>query len=138
MVSRKPARAKATPPGADEVDAYMRKLDHPLKPALEAVRRIILGADPRVREGFKWNAPSFRVDEYFATAGLRPQGYLQVVFHRGAKAKDNSAEVRIDDPLGLLEWHAKDRCSAKFRDLKEVQARADALRDVVIRWIRRM
>ncbi len=53
--------------GANEVDAFMQKLDHLLKAEIEAARAIILGANPEISEGIKWNSPSFRVKEYFAT-----------------------------------------------------------------------
>ena len=45
----------------------MLQLEHPHKPAIELLRRLVLGVDPSVREGIKWNAPSFRTGEYFAT-----------------------------------------------------------------------
>ena len=59
--------------GANEVDAFVQKLDHSLKAEIEAVRAIILGANPEISEGIKWNSPSFRVKEYFATIQKRWQ-----------------------------------------------------------------
>jgi len=56
---------------AEDVSELMRQLEHPLKPEIEAVRRIILGADAQIREGIKWNAPSFYINEYFATVNVR-------------------------------------------------------------------
>jgi len=56
--------------GSKAVDEFMHKLDHPLKPVLEAVRKTNLGAHPEIGEGIKWNAPSFYFKDYFATAGL--------------------------------------------------------------------
>ncbi|MGH7150286.1 MAG: DUF1801 domain-containing protein [Planctomycetota bacterium] len=138
MVVKKRVRAEASRSPMGGVDEFLRKLEHPLKPALEAVRRIILAADAGIREGIKWNSPSFHYKEYFATAGLSPKNFVLVVFHRGAKVKDNAGEMRIDDPAGLLEWHAKDRCSARFRDLEDVDSKESALRDIVRRWIRQM
>ena len=93
----------------NEVDDFMLALDHPLKAELEAVRRVILGTDKAIAEGIKWNAPSFRVGEYFATANIRGKDAIQIVFHLGAKVKDGSTGgVDIDDRKGLLEWHAKE------------------------------
>lgn len=48
--AKKPARGR---PGANDVDDFMRKLDHPLKAGLEAVRSIILGVNPEISEGIK-------------------------------------------------------------------------------------
>ena len=142
MAAKKPARGKASASmtGSEDVDAFLLKLKHPLKPELEAVRKIILGADPRIREGIKWNAPSFRFEEYFATAGLRPNAnFVHVIFHKGAKVKDNSTVgMRISDPSGMLEWLAEERCAAKFHDLEDVRAKEPALRNIVKQWIRQM
>ncbi|MFO0985423.1 MAG: DUF1801 domain-containing protein [Planctomycetota bacterium] len=141
MVAKKPGKPEIAndPAGADAVDAFLRQFDHPLKPEIEAVRRIILGASPGIGEGIKWNAPSFHFKEYFATVGVRAQDCVHVVFHRGAKVKDNATRgMQIDDPEGLLEWHANERCSARFHDMKEVESKAAALKDLVRQWIRQM
>jgi hypothetical protein len=53
------------------VDEFMRTLDHPFKKAIEAIRSSMLAADRAIAEGIKWNAPSFRTSEYFATTNLR-------------------------------------------------------------------
>lgn len=41
------------------VDAFMKKLEHPLKAEMAAVRAIILKANRQVTEGVEWGAPSF-------------------------------------------------------------------------------
>ena len=124
----------------DEVDEFMRRVDHPLKAALEMVRSIIRGASPEIAEGIKWNAPSFYLREYFATANINTRAKtgdcVQVIFHRGAKVKDNSTlGPAIGDPGGLLEWLAKERCMTRFHDVKEVKAKQAALQDIVRQWI---
>ena len=75
------------PEVAQEVEAFLEKLDHPRKPEIEALRRIILGAHASVHEGIKWNAPSFRTTEYFATFHLRAKDGVALIFHRGAKKR---------------------------------------------------
>ncbi len=119
------------------VITFLRELDHPLKKEIEAVRRIILGVSPEIREGIKWNSPSFRTTEYFATLNLR-QGRVWLILHMGAKVKDNTKGVQIADPAGLLEWLAKDRCVVKFSDAKDIQAKRAALEGIVREWIRQM
>ena len=141
MVPRRPAKGKVAkgPAGAPEVDEFLRKLAHQLKPELQAVRRIILSADPGIREGIKWNAPSFHFKDYFATAGLHSRDFVRLILHTGAKAKPSATKgVAIDDPAGLLEWLAKDRCTAKFHDMKDVRAKEAALRSIVRQWITQM
>ena len=123
----------------NDVDDYMAQLEHPLKPEIERLRRIILGADRGITELIKWNAPSFYFKDDFATFRLQPKGTLQIVFHKGAKAKDNSTEgVPIDDPMGLLKWVAKDRCVAAFSDMEDINSKERALADIVRQWIDQM
>ena len=127
--------AKRSAPAAEDVEAFVASLDHPCKREILALRQIILGADPRIAEGIKWNAPSFRTSEYFATFHLRAKGGVQVILHLGAKKRDGSTSVAIDDPGSLLEWLASDRASVKFRDLADVSARRAAFEGIVRQWI---
>lgn len=143
MAPRK--RVAKSDPGGSQTDAavvaFLRELDHPLKSAVEAVRQIILGVSPEIREGIKWNAPSFRTTEFFATLNLRARDgkdRVWLILHRGAKAKDNSKDLQIADPAGLLEWLAKDRCLVTFADGKDVKEKKAALESVVREWIRQM
>jgi Domain of unknown function (DU1801) len=129
------AKAKKAVPAT--VDEFMAALAHPLKPEIEAVRKIILGAGKGIGEGIKWNAPSFHTGEHFATFNLRATDSIQLIFHLGAKVKDNSTGgLQITDPEGLLKWLAKERCIATLRDMKDVKARGAALADIVRQWIR--
>jgi hypothetical protein len=78
------------------------------------VRSTIMGVSPEIAEGIKWNAPSFRTTEYFATANIdarhQPGDCVLIIFHLGAKVKDNSTSgLAIRDPDGLLNWLARDR-----------------------------
>ena len=127
------------------VIAFMRDLDHPLKPELEALRQLILGASPAIREGIKWNSPSFRTTDWFATINVcgggrppRPDDppSLRLILHTGAKGKAGATqESKIADPAGLLKWLAKDRCLVTFGDGEELQAKRAALRTIVREWI---
>lgn len=118
------------------VVAFMDGLEHPMKAEIDAVRRIILGASPQIAEGIKWNAPSFRTTEYFATFHLRAKTGVQVVFHTGAKVKASASKgVRVEDPAGMLDWRAKDRALVTFADAAEVRAKGAAFKALVRAWI---
>jgi hypothetical protein len=124
------------------VVAFLRELDHPKKNDIEAVRRIILGVSPKIREGIKWNSPSFRTtdSDYFATLNLRGKGgdeRVWLVLHTGAKVKKTKA-MKIADPTGLLRWLGKDRCLVVFVDSKDIQAKKLALQSVIREWIRQL
>lgn len=80
----------------ENVDAYMKKLKHPLKPVAEHLRKVILATDKSIGEGIYWNAPCF-----FFTGKMKPfdpktykryivgfnffkQDMLRLIFLRGA------------------------------------------------------
>lgn len=124
----------ATKGQASDVAEFMRTFEHPLKAEIEAVRRLILDADPAIKEGIKWKAPSFCVQEYFATTHIRNTQAVQVILHLGAKVRQ-IPKVTIDDPNGLLEWLAKDRATVKFSDMQMVKASGEAFQNIVRQWI---
>ncbi|WP_437499016.1 DUF1801 domain-containing protein [Sorangium sp. So ce1099] len=137
------APAAASDPGdaqeSPAVVAYLRELDHPLKEAVVALRQIILGVSPAIREEIKWNAPSFRTTEHFATFNLRAKDRVRLILHLGAKVKDTAAKgLEIADPAGLLEWLARDRCLVTFSDGEDVQAKRAALESVLRAWLRQV
>ncbi len=136
--SKPEAHTRATDTTA-AVDAFMGRLEHPRKPELEALRRLVLAADPSIAEGIKWNAPSFRTTEYFATFNLRGGAGIRVILHRGAKARDLPAHgLPIDDPDRLLEWLGEDRAMIEFDGPREIEARASAFRSILRQWIARI
>ena len=132
-MARAGARLKLEP--SAEVDSFMAQLEHPHKPAIEAIRQVVRGADPAIVEGIKWNAPSFRTTEYFATTHLRAKQGVGLILHLGAKVRD-LPEVSIDDADGLLRWLAKDRAIVTFADADDVWHRKAALEHIVRQWIR--
>ncbi|WP_437302869.1 DUF1801 domain-containing protein [Sorangium sp. So ce388] len=137
------AGAPAPPSGPGDaqenpaVVAFLRELEHPLKEEVVALRQIILGVSPAIREEIKWNAPSFRTTEHFATFNLRTKDRVRLILHLGAKVKDTAVKgLEIADPAGLLEWLAKDRCLVTFSDGEDVQAKRAALEAVLRAWLR--
>ncbi|HET7233800.1 MAG TPA: DUF1801 domain-containing protein [Longimicrobium sp.] len=130
----------ATPPGAAArpmVEEFLATLDHPSVAAIRAAREAILGADAAIGEGIKWNAPSFRTGEWFATFHLRAKDGVQVILHTGAKKRDDlAAGMAVADPDGLLQWLSADRATVKFRDLDDVKAKRAAFAAVIREWIR--
>jgi hypothetical protein len=133
--SKKPAKRSA--PAPESVETFLASLEHPFKQEILALRKIILGADPSISEGIKWNSPSFQTSEYFATMQLRAKDGVQVIMHLGAKLRDTATTgIAIADPESLLEWLAKDRASAKFRDMKDVDAKRSAFASLIREWIK--
>lgn len=122
---------------AATVEQFLAELDHPDKPAVLALRALILGADPRVTEGIKWNAPTFSTTADFATFHLRGKSGIQLVLHFGAVSRpDSSARDRIADPTGMLAWRAPDRAIVTFRGAADVERRKGEFLAVLRQWIR--
>ena len=118
------------------VDTFMAALVHPFKNEIEQVRALILGVDPTIAEGIKWNAPSFRTSEYFATTNLRAKSGVGVILHLGAKSRALPAgAVAISDPERLLQWLATDRAAVAFRDAEELRTRTIAFQSILRQWI---
>ena len=114
----------------------MAALEHPFKAELGLLREILLGADPTVAEGIKWNAPSFRTSGYFATTHLRGKGTIGLSLHLGAKARELPAGgLAVADPAGLLKWLGKDRAMIEFRNRAEIDCVRGALAALIRQWI---
>lgn len=122
----------------NSVEAYLSALKHPRKSDIETVRSIIRSVDKRIREEVKWNAPSFALEDHFATMKLQPANCVQVVLHTGAKVKSNAKAMTIDDPQGLCKWAAKDRCLITFADAADIKVKKAAFVKVLKQWIEQL
>lgn len=113
-----------------------RTLEHEHKAEILALREIILGADAEIGEGIKWNAPSFRTTEWFATVNLRAKKGVSVILHLGAKKREMpEAGLTIADPAGLLQWLGADRAIVTFRDGEDITAKRTAFEELIRAWI---
>lgn len=131
--------AKASDKSDLDVETYLAQLQHPARSLVIALRRVVLGADPSIADGIKWNSPSFRVVEYFATTHLRAKQGTGLILHFGAKKNAISASgVDLPDPAGLLNWLAKDRAMVSLRDEADLAAKAPALQALLREWIRHL
>jgi hypothetical protein len=130
----KPSGKEPAADGPGAVGAFLAALDHPLKDVILAIRQVILAVDPRIAEGIKWNAPSFRTAEWFATFHLRAKAGVQVILHLGAKVREGPA-VPVADPDSLLVWLGKDRASVTFRDAGDVAVKREAFAGLIRSWI---
>ena len=132
--SRKKAPA---PSGTEQVKEFIQTSKHPLKKALEEIREIILGADKRITEHIKWNAPSFCFNgDDRITFNLSKNDRILLIFHRGAKVKDGkSKEPLFEDTTGMLEWLAHDRAVVKIQTIEEVAGKKAVLTKIVKRCL---
>lgn len=131
-----PADSDASASMEPDVAAFFASLDHPRRQELLRLRELILGVSPRIREGIKWNAPSFRTSDFFATMNIHRKDALRLILHAGAKPKAGAKPAdQVEDPSGILERLAADRCMVTIRDAADFDAKAPALRKVLRQWI---
>jgi len=109
-----------------EVDAWFQRYDNPQKDLVMAVRACVLAADPRVTETIKWQAPTFMYRGNIASFYPKTTKHASLMFHTGAS---------LPDPTGLLEGEGATSRVAKFADRADLDAKTDALQDLVRAWI---
>ena len=118
------AKGKITKPtDTEQVDEWMKKLAPNLKPAVEAVRKIIKTAAPELNERIKWNAPSYYHKEDIVTFGpIKAKDKILLVFHHPSIIKIRSA---------LLQGNHKDRRLVYLNSMKEIREAKTELERIV-------
>ncbi len=139
-----PGKATPTTKASDTaaVEAYMRKLRHPLADLAALLRTTILAADPRIGEEIKWNAPAF-----FFTGPMDPfdpKEYRRHLVVFNFYRKDCIRLVfwhgdRAPDPSGLLEGdYADGRRLAAFSSVAQLKSGKKALTCVLKAQLKHM
>ena len=119
------------------VDDFLATLAHPFKAEIGTLRAAVIAADPSIRDGIKWNAPSFRTREYFATTNLRAKTGVGIILHLGAKVRALPAGgVKIADPGKILRWLGKDRAQVEFGTAADIKAKTPGFQAILRQWIR--
>ena len=93
---------------------------------VQAVREVVLGADPRVTEAIKSQAPTFVYAGNIASFYPKATKHVSLMFHQAAS---------LPDPDGLLEGSADTSRVAKFADAQDLAGKAEALRALIRAWI---
>ena len=112
---------KSTPTAnqTEQVNAFMDKLDHPLKAEIQMMREIIKNVSKDITEQIKWKAPTFSYQgEYLVTFNLWEKGRIHLVFHNPMISKVKSK---------LLEGDYDHRRMAYFSDRNDILAKKSAL-----------
>jgi hypothetical protein len=128
---------KKTPATAD-VEAFVKLLNHPHKTGINRLRAAIKSLDPRIVEEIKWNAPSFKIDDHFATFKLYPPECIQIVLHTGVKPKTPLRAFALDDPYKLLKWPAVDRCVLTLTSSGHAEQLEKVVTKMVKQWIEQL
>ena len=108
-----------------EVERWFKEVKPPAEKALRRVRKIILGADPRMTEYVKYRTVQFAYEGDFANFVHYNKPEVNVMFNRGA---------RIPGKFPHLEGTHPSARFMRFKDEAEVEKRADELTKLTRAW----
>lgn len=123
---------------AINVDAFLDALAHPGIANIRIIRAAILALDARIDEEIKWNAPSFKLDDHFATFRLHPPENLQLVLHTGAKPMKPPKQFILEDKNQLVKWAAPDRCVINVGNRDANSEHCGWVVSLVRQWLRQL
>ena len=110
---------------SDEVDRWLARYDNPMKEIVAATRVVVMGADPRVSETIKWQAPTFVYKGNIASFFPKAKAHASLMFHKGA-------EIAGDFPH--LVGDGKEARSFKVASIEDLAAKSDELRAIIKAW----
>ncbi len=120
-----------------EVTEFLDNLHHPFRKEIEQLRNNILTAHHNLTENIKWNGPNYCYeDEDRITMKIQPPKQIQLIFHRGAKVKEQPKEKLISEDYKMLVWKGNDRAIATFKTIKEIEKSEGDLSKIVNEWIK--
>jgi hypothetical protein len=71
-------------PKSKDVESWLARYENPMKDVVLRMREIVLGADPRVGECIKWQAPTFTYEGNLASFYPKSKQHASLMFHTGA------------------------------------------------------
>jgi hypothetical protein len=118
------------------VSKFLDEQHHPFRNEIEQLRLIILAANNNLTENIKWNGPNYSfVSEDRITMRIQSPKQVQLIFHRGAKVKEQPKNRLLEDDSGILTWKENDRAIATFKNMQEIEDNKVALTKIITAWI---
>jgi uncharacterized protein YdhG (YjbR/CyaY superfamily) len=121
-----------------EVTKFLDEQNHPLRKEIDLLREIVLMANTGLSENIKWNGPNYSFDSQDRiTMRIQPttSKQIQLIFHRGAKVKEQPKSKLINDTSGLFVWKENDRAIATFKDIQDIENKKSDLCIIINEWI---
>jgi len=119
-----------------QVSEFLNAQNHPFRKEIEQLRISILSAHSKLEENIKWNGPNYSLhDQDRITMRIQPPTKIQLIFHRGARVKEQPKQKLIDDAAGLLILKENDRAIATFKNLQEIENSKPDLQQIVKDWL---
>jgi Domain of unknown function (DU1801) len=119
-----------------DVSFFLDEQNHPLRKEIQLLRQFILSANINLLENIKWNGPNYCMDkEDRITIKIQPPKNIQIIFHCGAKVKEQPKEKLIKEDFGLLAWKGNDRAIATFKSILEIEKCKETLSAIINEWL---
>lgn len=121
-----------------EVTDFLNDLNHPFIKEIEQLRNCILSANKNISENIKWNGPNYCMDnEDRITMRVQPPTkQVQLIFHRGAKKKEQPKDKLIANKSKILVWKENDRAVVTFKSLQDIENGKTELVTIINDWIK--
>jgi hypothetical protein len=121
------------------LDDVFNNLKEPRKSEVEALRKIILSTEPKLKEILKWNAPSYTYDSSDRiTFNLFNPDFTRLVFHAGTGIKeDKKSPPVIEDKTGLMKWNSNIRATVTFNSVNQINESKEDLIWIIKTWLKK-
>lgn len=120
------------------VSGYLASLPAERRASVEALRSLVLDAEPRLVEIVKWNSPSYTLDGVDRlTVNAAGRGPVRLILHLGVATTENKrvSPAFDGDTDGLLTWHSDIRASLPMPPMEELQDARAAMVRVIRAWL---
>jgi hypothetical protein len=107
------------------VDQWFSATEHPKKDLMQAVRKAVMEADPRVTETIKWKSPTFMFNGNIASINPQAKSHVSRMFHTGAS---------IPGDFPSLTGGGETARYMRFDDEADCAAKIDELQSVIRAW----
>lgn len=107
-----------------DVDEWFATNQHPMEPAVQKVREVILGCDDRITETIKWSTPTFMYRGNIASFNPAKK-FVSLLFHTGAKIPGDHAGLEGDGETARV---------MRFEDEAAVEEDAADLESAIKAW----
>ncbi len=117
-------------PRNKQVDQWFSRYDNPMKPVVQRIREIMLGADKRIDECIKWQAPTFTYQGNIASFFPKSKQHASLMFHLGARIPGNHRRlVGTGDTSRVLKLGTLAEANAAKGDIQRIVKAWCAWRD---------
>ena len=120
------------------VDGFLAAQSPERRADVEALRALVLEAEPGLSEIVKWNSPSYVLDGVDRlTINAAGNGPVRLILHFGTRRAEDTAAAPAfaGDPEGLLTWHSNIRASLALPQAAELAAKREAILELIRAWL---